>query len=82
MSRRAEPLRGRVMWEPYGPPMVTGARAALDANGTITSWEYEVWSATHNARPGAAGDLLAGQHIDKAFQPSPAGNPCDENDDR
>lgn len=59
------------MWEPYGPAMVTGARAALDASGTISSWEYEVWSQTHNARPGAAGDLLAGQHIEKAFPPSP-----------
>jgi CO/xanthine dehydrogenase Mo-binding subunit len=59
------------MWEPYGPPMVTGTRAALDANGSITSWEYEVWSNTHSSRPGAAGDLLAGQHIEKAFTPSP-----------
>ena len=59
------------MWEPYGPPMVTGARATLDASGSISSWQYEVWSNTHNARPGKAGDLLAGQHLAQAFQPSP-----------
>ncbi|MDB5880222.1 MAG: aldehyde dehydrogenase, partial [Ramlibacter sp.] len=39
------------MWEPYSPAMVTGARATLDANGSISSWQYEVWSNTHNARP-------------------------------
>jgi CO/xanthine dehydrogenase Mo-binding subunit len=59
------------MWEPYGPPMVTGARASLDAAGRIVAWRYEVWSNTHNARPGKAGDLLAGQHLARAFQPSP-----------
>ena len=59
------------MWEPYGPPMVTGVQATLDAAGTITAWKFEVWSNTHNARPGAAGDLLAGQHLANAFPPSP-----------
>jgi nicotinate dehydrogenase subunit B len=59
------------MWEPYGPPMVTGVRATLDGTGMISSWQYEVWSNTHNARPGKAGDLLAGQHLAEAFQPSP-----------
>jgi nicotinate dehydrogenase subunit B len=59
------------MWEPYGPPMVTGVRATLDGSGSITSWQYELWSSTHNARPGKAGDLLAGRHVAQAFQPSP-----------
>lgn len=59
------------MWEPYGPPMVSAVRATLDANGSIASWQYEVWSNTHNARPGKAGDLLAGQHLAQAFAPSP-----------
>jgi nicotinate dehydrogenase subunit B len=59
------------MWEPYGPPMVTGVRGALDAAGNIVNWEYEVWSNTHNARPGKAGDLLAGRHLAQPFAPSP-----------
>jgi CO/xanthine dehydrogenase Mo-binding subunit len=59
------------MWEPYGPPMVSQVRATLDASGTIGAWQYEVWSASHNQRPGKAGDLLAGQHVAKAFAPSP-----------
>jgi nicotinate dehydrogenase subunit B len=59
------------MWEPYGPPMVTGVRATLDDSGSITSWQYELWSTTHNARPGKAGDLLAGRHLAQPFAPSP-----------
>ncbi|MGZ5847818.1 MAG: xanthine dehydrogenase family protein molybdopterin-binding subunit, partial [Ramlibacter sp.] len=59
------------MWEPFGPPMVTGVRATLGADGRVASWEYDVWSATHNSRPGAAGDLLAGRHVAAAFAPSP-----------
>jgi CO/xanthine dehydrogenase Mo-binding subunit len=60
------------MWEPYGPPMVTGVQATLDGSGTITGWKFEVWSNTHSSRPGAAGDLLAAQHLANAFPPSPA----------
>ncbi len=58
-------------WEPFGPPMVTGAKATLDAGGAIAEWQFEVWSNTHNARPGAAGDLLAAQHLAQPFAPSP-----------
>jgi nicotinate dehydrogenase subunit B len=59
------------MWEPFGPPMVTGVQATLDASGSISSWDYGVWSNTHNARPGKAGDLLAGRHLASPFAPSP-----------
>jgi nicotinate dehydrogenase subunit B len=59
------------MWEPYSPPMVTGVRASLDANGSIVDWQYELWSNTHNARPGKAGDLLAGRFLEQPFTPSP-----------
>jgi CO/xanthine dehydrogenase Mo-binding subunit len=59
------------MWEPYGPPMVTRVQGTLDGSGRIASWQYDVWSNTHNARPGTAGDLLPAQHLAKPFQPSP-----------
>ena len=59
------------MWEPYSPPMVTGVRGSLDAAGNIVDWQYELWSNTHNARPGKAGDLLAARFLDKPFAPSP-----------
>jgi nicotinate dehydrogenase subunit B len=58
-------------WEPFGPPMVTGLRATLAADGSIRDWQHELWSNTHLMRPGAAGDLLAGQHLEKPFAPSP-----------
>ena len=58
-------------WEPLGPPMVNTVRATLDGAGRIVDWHFEVWSQTHNARPGGAGDLLAGKHIARAFQPTP-----------
>src|SRR6185369_2001507 len=51
--------------------MVARVRAAMDANGRIVDWDYGVWSNTHSMRPGPAGNLLAGQHSAKAFQPAP-----------
>jgi len=54
-------------WEPFGPAMVTKADAALDEGGNIVDWNYAVWSNTHSTRPGGAGSLLAGQHMEQAF---------------
>jgi CO/xanthine dehydrogenase Mo-binding subunit len=69
----------RVQWmredehgaEPLGPPMVTHASAALDADGMIQSWRYEVWSNTHNGRPGGAGEFIAGTCLARPFAPLP-----------
>jgi nicotinate dehydrogenase subunit B len=58
-------------WEPYGPAMVTRARASLDAAGNIADWDYEVWSNTHSTRPGPAGRLLAAGHLASPFAPPP-----------
>ena len=58
-------------WEPYGPAMLTKARATLDGSGNVSGWQYEVSSNTHSTRPGKAGDLLAGRYVEKPFQPSP-----------
>jgi nicotinate dehydrogenase subunit B len=46
-------------WEPYGPAMLTSVKAALDGQGTITDWQFDVWSGTHSTRPGRAGNLAA-----------------------
>lgn len=59
-------------WEPYGPPMVARASATLDDTGGIAHWSYDVWSAPHNTRPGAAGNLLAATLIEHPFVPPPA----------
>ena len=56
-------------WEPYGPAMITAAQAQLDGNGGIAAWRYEVWSNTHSLRPGPAGNLVAGWHVDPPFKP-------------
>ena len=39
------------MWEPYGPAMIMEARGAV-ADGRIVDWSYDVWSQSHNMRPG------------------------------
>jgi nicotinate dehydrogenase subunit B len=60
-------------WEPYGPAMSSSISAALDANGKITTWNYEVWSNTHSTRPeGPAGNLLPARYLAQPFpQPEP-----------
>jgi nicotinate dehydrogenase subunit B len=70
----------RVQWmredeqgsEPKGPAMLSRAAATLDADGRIADWSYEVWSPTHNSRPGAAGNLLAGTLLAQPFTPPPS----------
>ena len=59
-------------WEPFGPAMVTRARASLDNRGNVASWQYEVWSNAHSTRPGGAGNLMPAWHLQRAFtQPAP-----------
>ncbi|CCE01359.1 molybdopterin cofactor-binding domain-containing protein [Bradyrhizobium sp. STM 3809] len=66
-------------WEPFGPAMLTQARASLDADGKIAAWTYEVWSNTHSMRPGGAGSLLAAQHkADPVAEPAPKPLPLPE----
>lgn len=53
----------RVQWmreqentaEPFGPAMITEVSAALDGDGNIVDWDYELWSNTHNMRPNKGG---------------------------
>lgn len=56
-------------WEPFGPAMVADVAATLDASGRIVDWQYEVWSQSHNTRPGKAGNLLAATLLAKPFVP-------------
>ena len=60
------------MWEPFGPAMLTSAKATLDARGTITDWQFDVWSGTHSSRPGQAGNLAAAWLLQTPFSlPTP-----------
>lgn len=52
--------------------MLMKISAALDDQGRIASWAYDLWSNTHSTRPGGAGALLAARHKAEAFQPKPA----------
>ena len=60
------------MWEPYGAAMVMRARAGLK-DGRIVDWNYDVWSNTHNMRPGDPDgvNLLASWYLEKPKQPGP-----------
>lgn len=65
-------------WEPYGSVMVSSARARLDAKGNVSDFQYEVWSNSHNERPGPAGQLAPAWHLQAPFekpQPKPAPQP-------
>jgi nicotinate dehydrogenase subunit B len=70
-------------WENYGPAYVIDQRVGLDANGTITCWDYEGWSLSRGGRPGgnAPGNVVTGMLA--GFQPqgvqprSPAPRPME-----
>jgi CO/xanthine dehydrogenase Mo-binding subunit len=51
-------------WEPFGPAMLTKARAALDQKGNVVSWQFDVWSNTHSTRPNRAGNLMPSWHLE------------------
>jgi CO/xanthine dehydrogenase Mo-binding subunit len=46
------------VYEPKTPAMIVEVRALLDAAGKPADWTAEIWSPTHNLRPGAGGNLL------------------------
>ena len=56
-------------WEPVGAAMVAEVAATLDASGRIVDWRYDVWTPSHNTRPGKAGNLLAATHLARPFTP-------------
>ena len=60
-------------WEPFGSAMVMKLSAGLATDGSIVQWVHEVWSNSHNLRPGASGgvNLLAAWHLAKPEKPAP-----------
>lgn len=63
-------------WEPYGSAMTIQLRGSIDSVGNIVEWSHDVWSHTHNMRPGEQGgtNLLASWYLDKPFRPAPPRN--------
>ncbi|HEY6024714.1 MAG TPA: molybdopterin cofactor-binding domain-containing protein [Pseudolabrys sp.] len=64
MQKPGQPIRVRwrreeeFIYEPKTPAMTVKVRALLDDNGKPVDWTQEIWSPTHNLRPGAGGNLL------------------------
>lgn len=61
------------MWEPFGPAMVMDIKGAV-ADGRIVDWAYDVWSQSHNMRPGDPDgiNLLSSWYLADPKQPGPA----------
>ncbi len=61
------------MWEPYGPAMTMQARGAV-ADGRIVDWTYDIWSQSHNQRPGDPDgiNLLSSWYLANPHPPGPA----------
>jgi nicotinate dehydrogenase subunit B len=64
-------------WEPYSSAMVVKTRASLSDQGQITSWQMDVWSHGHSARPGRGpgSNLLAAWHLEKPLTRAQTANP-------
>ncbi len=60
-------------WEPFGSSMVMKLSAGLSEDGSIAEWQHEVWSNTHNGRPGSPGgvNLIAAWQLAKNHNPAP-----------
>jgi CO/xanthine dehydrogenase Mo-binding subunit len=60
-------------WEPFGPAMTMKVKGAV-ADGRIVDWSYDVWSQSHNMRPGDPDgiNLLASWYMADPHKPGPA----------
>jgi hypothetical protein len=60
-------------WEPYGPAMTMKVKGAV-AGGRVVDWAYDVWSQSHNMRPGDPDgiNLLGSWYVADAKRPGPA----------
>jgi nicotinate dehydrogenase subunit B len=60
--------------EPIAPAMVVKARTVLDEAGNPADWTAEIWSGTHQGRPGGGANLLAAEALPN---PPPVPAPID-----
>lgn len=62
---RLQWMRGEEFrWEPYGSAMVMEVKAALNKDGSIKNWDYNVHGFPHSTRPfGSGGRLLATRYV-------------------
>lgn len=50
-------------WEPYGSAMTMDVAGAVDEDGRITDWTYDLWSCSHVSRPPGANKLLPANQL-------------------
>ena len=80
MQMPGKPIRVRwrreeeFAFEPVSPAMVVKVRALLDDGGHPVDWTAEIWSGSHNRRPGGGGNLLPAEALPN---PPPAPKPSD-----
>jgi nicotinate dehydrogenase subunit B len=67
------------VYEPKTPAMVVKVRALIDDAGKPTDWTAEIWSPTHNFRPGAGGTLLGGEALPDPLPLPPPGDVPESN---
>ena len=67
------------VYEPKSPAMVVKVRALLDEAGKPADWTAEIWSGTHNYRPGAGGNLLGAQALPNPPPEPPPGDVPESN---
>jgi nicotinate dehydrogenase subunit B len=60
-------------WEPYGPAMTMKVKGAV-AGDRVVDWAFDVWSQSHNTRPGDPDgiNLLGSWYLADAKRPGPA----------
>ncbi len=78
MQKPGQPIRVRwrreeeFIYEPKTPAMIVKVCALLDEAGKPTDWTQEIWSPTHNQRPGGGGNLLGALALpDPPPEPAP-----------
>jgi CO/xanthine dehydrogenase Mo-binding subunit len=80
MQMPGKPVRVRwrreeeFVYEPKSPAMVVKVRALIDGDGKPADWTQEIWSGTHNKRPGAGGILLGAQALPNPLPEPPPGD--------
>ncbi len=58
------------IWEPKAPAGVIAVEGALDEQGQVVAWDYQIWSPSHVNRPRVAEQLLASQLIHGQTRPT------------
>jgi nicotinate dehydrogenase subunit B len=61
-------------FEPVSPAMVVKVSAKIDDAGYLVDWTTEIWSGTHQGRPGGGANLLAAEALPN---PPPIPSPID-----